>query len=97
MYIVSVCFTIKDEFVGSFKKEMSEQAARCLAREEGCLQFDVGQDPVDPSRFFLFELYVDESAFKAHQQTEHFAVFGELVRDWIADRKLATWERIAPN
>ena len=94
MYIVSVCFVIKDAYVELFKKEMSQQARRCLDREEGCLQFDLGQDPDNPSRFFLYELYADEAAFEVHQKTEHFVSFGQLVGDWIAERSLDTWQRV---
>lgn len=96
MYIVSVTFVIKDEFAELFKEEMSRQARKCLAMEEGCLQFDVGRDPENPNRFFLYELYADQSAFDTHRQTDHFAEFGQLVKDWIAERYLATWERVEP-
>lgn len=96
MYIVSVTFVIKDEYAESFQEEMSRQARKCLAREEGCLQFDVGQDPENPNRFFLYELYADQAAFEAHTQTDHFAAFGQLVKDWITERHLSTWERVEP-
>ena len=32
------------------------------------------QDAEDPTRFALYERYVDEAAFEAHRRTEHFRV-----------------------
>jgi len=40
--------------------------------EPGCLQYDVHRDPDDPNSFFLFERYVDDAAFEAHQASPHF-------------------------
>ena len=30
------------------------------------------QSPTNPALFFVFELYVDEAGWAAHQETEHF-------------------------
>ena len=42
--------------------------------EPGCIQFTAHQDAEDPSRFALYESYVDDAAFAAHRRTEHFRV-----------------------
>lgn len=43
------------------------------SREEpGNLYYQAYQDPQEPNVFRIFEVYVDEDAFKAHGQTEHF-------------------------
>ena len=44
---------------------MTAQAKRCLANEPGCLQFDVVQDPKEPTRFVMLEVYKDDDAIKA--------------------------------
>jgi autoinducer 2-degrading protein len=44
------------------------------ADEPGCIQFSAYQDAEDPTRFALFERYVDDAAFAAHRLTEHFRV-----------------------
>jgi len=41
-------------------------------KEPGCRQFDVLVDPTDRTQVMLYEVYVDEKAFDAHQQTAHF-------------------------
>ncbi|MFQ1805859.1 putative quinol monooxygenase [Aeromonas veronii] len=35
--------------------------------ETGCLIFKVNQDPLNPCRFDVYEEFVDEAAFQAHQ------------------------------
>lgn len=40
--------------------------------EVGNLRFDVLQDPEVKTRFYAYEVYVDENALEAHRQTEHY-------------------------
>ena len=40
--------------------------------EPGVKLFLPYRSPTDPLLFFVFELYVDEAAWAAHQATEHF-------------------------
>ena len=40
--------------------------------EPGVKLFLPYRSPADPLLFFVFELYVDEAAWVAHQATEHF-------------------------
>jgi quinol monooxygenase YgiN len=50
------------------------QHSRASAAEAGCIHFIAHQDAKDPTRFALYESYVDEDAFAAHRRTEHFRV-----------------------
>ncbi len=49
--------------------------------EPGCLYYQPNRDPDDPRVFFLYEQYVDEEAYKAHGESEHFQRhgFGEAI------------------
>ena len=47
--------------------------ARNSRKEPGCLRFDVLREKDNPARFAFYEVYKDEDAVKAHQQTEHYA------------------------
>jgi quinol monooxygenase YgiN len=67
---------------------MRAQAQRCLANEPGCLQFDVAQDPKNPARFVMLEVYEDDGAIKAHQESQHFKEFRPVVTELVADRKV---------
>src|SRR5215467_7196086 len=78
-----------------FKEKMTAQAKRCLANETGCLQFDVVQDPKAPTRFVMLEIYKDDEAIKAHQESEHFKAFRPVVGDLLADRKIEIFTMVS--
>lgn len=45
--------------------------------EEGCLAFDVCQDPDDPTVFVLYEVYQDTAAHAQHREMDSFKWFAE--------------------
>ena len=49
MRAIVAYLTAKPGMEAKFKEEMTAQAKRCLANEPGCLQFDVAQDPKEPT------------------------------------------------
>jgi flavin reductase (DIM6/NTAB) family NADH-FMN oxidoreductase RutF/quinol monooxygenase YgiN len=51
--------------------------------EPGCRRFDVVADDVDPSRVWLYELYDDEGAYTAHQQTAHYRIWRRAVEEYV--------------
>ncbi len=53
--------------------ELALHDARNSRKEPGCLRFDVLREKDNPARFAFYEVYKDEDAVKAHQQTEHYA------------------------
>jgi quinol monooxygenase YgiN len=88
MQAILAYLTAKPGKEAEFKEKMTAQARRCLANEPGCLQFDVVQDPKNPTRFVMIEVYKDEAAIKAHQDSQHFKDFRPVVGDLVADRKV---------
>jgi quinol monooxygenase YgiN len=69
--VLVVGIRIKPEHVESFMAEVMANA-RAARAEPGCRQFEVLVDKDDPTRLMLYEIYADEAAFEAHQQTPHF-------------------------
>jgi quinol monooxygenase YgiN len=53
--------------------ELATYDARNSRQEPGCLRFDVLRQNDHPGRFTFYEVYKDEDAVKAHQQTAHYA------------------------
>ena len=41
-------------------------------REPGAKLFLIGRGRENPAQFLFYELFVDEAAFKAHQESAHF-------------------------
>ncbi|QPR55014.1 putative quinol monooxygenase [Aeromonas allosaccharophila] len=46
--------------------------------ETGCLIFKVNQDPLNPCRFDVYEEFVDQAAFQAHQARVKSSRWGEI-------------------
>ena len=70
-FVLEVQLRIKPENVDRFMKQVLENAQHAR-KEPGCKQFDVLFDPKDKTKVMLYEIYNDEKAFEAHQQTPHF-------------------------
>ena len=88
MMAILAYLTAKPGKEAEFKDKMTVQAKRCLANEPGCLQFDVVQDPKNPARFVMLEVYKDDAAVKAHQESQHFKDFRPVVGELVADRQV---------
>ena len=70
-FVLVVNIRIKPENVARWMT-MAMENAREARKEPGCRQFEVLVDPKDKAKVLLFEIYDDEKAFEAHQQTPHF-------------------------
>lgn len=49
--------------------------------EEGNLRYDLWQDIDNPARFFIDELYRDETAAAAHKASAHFQHYPSRIND----------------
>ncbi len=95
MRAIVAYLTTKPGKEAEFQEHMTAQARRCLANEPGCLQFDVVQDAKNPTRFVMLEVYKDDAAIKAHQESEHFKNFRPVVADLLADRKIEIFNMVS--
>ena len=83
MYVVCVTVHVKPENATEFLRATLENA-RNSRLEPGNLRFDVSRAEDDPSRFFLYEVYLTKDDFAAHQKTAHYLSWRETVADWMA-------------
>lgn len=88
MYIVWVTIRVKAEHIEAFAAASADNH-RNTRLEPGNRRFDVIQLIEDPTRFALYEAYVDEQAFKSHQQTAHYLRWREAVEPMMADKRVA--------
>ena len=96
MLAIVVEFRIAPAFVEFFARAIVANATASRETEPGCRQFDVCRDPGDPQLFFLYELYDDAAAFGAHMATAHFAAFDARTADWVEQKTVRRYERVAP-
>jgi quinol monooxygenase YgiN len=95
-FVVIVVFVAKPEHRADFRREMIVNAEASRTHEPGCRQFDVCES-ADGSQVFLYEIYDDEAAFKAHLGTDHYLRFNARVTPWVADKRIVTYRRISPE
>jgi quinol monooxygenase YgiN len=91
MFVVTVTFEAHPDRAADFLTRVRQQAADSLTREDGCHRFDVCTDPAQPGRVFLYELYTDEAAFRAHLETAHFRAFDAAAGPMLRARAVETW------
>ena len=91
MVVLQVDIRIKPENVDRWMK-MALENAREARKEPGCRHFDVLVDPDDRTRVMLYEIYDDQSAFEAHQQTPHFKKYMAEAVPLLASRERRLWK-----
>ncbi len=95
MYVITVDFRIGSDQEAMFLAAMRDQAKTSLNREDACLQFDVCTAPDDKGHVFLYEVYENEAAFKAHLETAHFRAFNDKTADWVEAKSVTVLHRIS--
>lgn len=85
MYIIIAPLQVKEGFKEQFLEEMVKDAEGSVKNESGCLRFDIVEDPSDPNRIWLYEVYKDKAAFKEHKRMPHFLRWREATGDWIEE------------
>lgn len=92
MFVVTVTFEARADRAAAFLARVRVQAADSLSREQGCHRFDVCADPSRPERVFLYELYTEEAAFRAHLASPHFRAFDAEVAPMLVSKSVETWD-----
>ncbi len=82
-FVIIPEFKVKEDNVEAFKELMVKHSHNSVTKEEGCLGFDCCQDQSDPTRFVLYESYVNEAALDVHRASDHFAWYGEQAKDLV--------------
>jgi autoinducer 2-degrading protein len=96
MFTLLVQIEINKDSIDKFMPLALENARATRESEAGCRQFDVLVDPSDPSRVMFYEIYDDEAAFQAHQQTAHFKRYVDTALQYLSSRTRIPLRRVAP-
>ena len=86
MFVITVDFEIKSEFVNEFRNRVLQQAKDSLNNEEKCLIFDVCFDEKYTNKVFLYEIYQDKNAFDDHLKSDHYLSFDKDVKNWVTKK-----------
>ena len=83
MFIACVTVFVKPEYREEFI-EASLENGRNTRKEPKNLRFDILQCLDDPNRFFLYEVYRDESGMDDHKNTDHYQKWRDTVEEMMA-------------
>ena len=70
-FVVAIMLEAKDG-EGDAVAEIARRLTPPSMAESGVKLFLPYRSPTNPALFFVFELYVDEAAWRAHEATDHF-------------------------
>ena len=88
MHIVLVQMTVKPESLADFERVLLHNARESVAKDPGCLRYDVSQSKDDPLTWVIHEVYDREEAHAAHRQSAHFAAFNDVAATAVVDRRV---------
>ena len=86
-YVTLVNVVVKPDHLDEFAAATRANHEGSI-REAGNLRFDVLQSADDPTRFLLYESYVDEAAARAHKETPHYLEWRTTVEGWLAEPRV---------
>lgn len=94
--VLTVGLVVRPDQVDRFMPMVLANAKAARETEPGCRQFDVLVDPKDRTRVMLYEVYDDEAAFQAHQQTSHFKRYIAEAIPLLQSRDRFFFSRVSP-
>jgi len=96
MFVNAVDLDIVPAERENFLAAIKENGA-AAATEPGCRRFDILNLASDPNHFFLYEVFDNEAALKAHRETEHFKKYQATASKMIAKRDARSMSVVAAN
>ena len=82
----------RDNYLAAIKENST-----AAIQEPGCRQFDILVLDNDPNHLFLYEVYDNEAAFKAHRASEHFKKYASVTANMVAKRVTRPMGAIGTN
>ena len=86
MHIVLVLVTINPEMLAEFEAALLHNARESVARDAGCVRFDVSQQHDDPAKWVLYEVYEGPEAHAQHRQSPHFLAYDAVASRAVIDK-----------
>lgn len=97
MYCIIVKTELKTGTREKFLAAMLDNAAASVREESGCIVFDVLEDRENADTFYLYEIYQDPGALKAHKDTSHYQSSRAIVSDLIERQSVIRCDVLAVN
>ena len=95
-FALVVHLKIKPDSIDKFMNAVKVNGKATRETEPGCRAFEILQDPNDPTKAMLYEVYDDRAAFDAHLASGHYQRFDAAVADMVTAKSVRLLERAAP-
>jgi autoinducer 2-degrading protein len=86
MHVVLVLLTIRPELREEFAAALLHNARESVARDPGCVRFDVSQQQDDAAKWILYEVYDTPDAHAAHRTSPHFLAYDAVAGRAVIDK-----------
>jgi autoinducer 2-degrading protein len=87
--VVVVRVTVRPEMLAEFERVLLHNARESVARDPGCLRFDVSQDVDDPTRWVLHEVYDVPESHAAHRRSPHFLAYDAFATNAVIEKAVS--------
>ncbi len=67
-FTVTGVLNVKKKYLAEYTRRIKRHAKNSVTKEPGCISFEVNVDLSNPSRFLLYEVYIDKSSFEKHME-----------------------------
>ena len=94
MIAICVDFEIDPTNLDAFLSLIQKNASESVANEVGCHQFDILQDPQNPTKIFLYELYDDAVAFELHKNASHYLEFNDAISGMVNKKSIRLCQKM---
>lgn len=89
-HVVLVQLTVRAELLEEFQAALLHNARESLAKDHGCLRFDVSQHADNLQQWVLHEVYTDAAAHAVHRQSPHFLAYDEVAKKAVIEKSVVT-------
>jgi quinol monooxygenase YgiN len=96
MFVNAVDLDIVPAERDNYLAALKENGAAAV-KEPGCKRFDIINLNSDPNHVFLYEVYDNEAALKAHREIDHFKKYVATTAKMVAKREARQMTVIASN
>src|SRR5258708_8628969 len=90
-FTITVEFDIVEGGMAGFMPLMLDNARLSRDTEPGCERFDVLTPVGQANKVFLYEIYRDKDAFRAHVASVHFKSFDAATKTMIKDKRVVEY------
>jgi len=93
MIVIAAMITTYDDQADAYQQAFQDLAAK-VRKDPGVITYVLHRMIDNPSKFFIFEQYVDKEAIHFHTSTTHFQEYRESTAHMVKDREVGFYHEV---